>query len=78
MVSYIIIVTRSKVVDFLLSNWGEIVSVAGAIHLLALAVVNLTPTPKDDEIYAKVYKVIEKLAGIVTKIAKNWLNSFWK
>jgi|TARA_R100001509_G_scaffold84042_1_gene47644 hypothetical protein len=70
-VSYIIIVTRSKVVDFLLSNWGEIVSVAGAIHLLALAVVNLTPTPKDDEIYAKVYKVIEKLAGIVTKIAKN-------
>ncbi len=78
MVSYIIIVTRSKVVDFLLSNWGEIVSVAGAIHLLALAVVNLTPTPKDDEIYAKVYKVIEKLAGIVTKIAKNWLSSFWK
>lgn len=64
--------------DFLLSNWGEIVSVAGAIHLLALAVVNLTPTPKDDEIYAKVYKVIEKLAGIVTKIAKNWLSSFWK
>ena len=57
--------------DFLLSNWGEIVSVAGAIHLLALAVVNLTPTPKDDEIYAKVYKVIEKLAGIVTKIAKD-------
>ena len=78
MVSYIIIVTRSKVVDFLLSNWGEIVSVAGAIHLLALAVVNLTPTPKDDEIYANVYKVIEKLAGIVTKIAKNWLSSFWK
>ena len=71
MVSYIIIVTRSKVVDFLLSNWGEIVSVAGAIHLLALAIVNLTPTPKDDEIYGKVYKVIEKLAGIVTKIAKN-------
>jgi hypothetical protein len=24
-----------------------------------------------------VYKVIEKLAGIVTKIAKNWLGSFW-
>jgi hypothetical protein len=70
-ISYIIIVTRSKVVDFLLSNWGEIVSVAGAIHLLALAVVNLTPTPKDDEIYSKVYKVIEKLAGIITKIAKN-------
>ena len=29
-----------------------------------------TPTPKDDEIYAKFYKVIEMIAGIVTKVAK--------
>jgi len=70
-ISYINIVTCSKVVDFLLSNWGDIVSVAGAFHLLALAIVNLTPTPKDNEIYGKVYKVIEKIAGIVTKFAKN-------
>ena len=56
--------------DFLLSNWGEIVSVAGAIHLLALAVVNLTETPRDDEIYGRFYKVVEKLAGIITKVAK--------
>ena len=70
MISYIIIVTRSKVVDFLLSNWGEIVSVAGAIHLLALAIVNLTETPRDDEIYGRFYKVVEKLAGIITKVAK--------
>ena len=70
MVSYINIVTRSNVVDFLFSNWSEIVGIAGAVHLLALAIVNLTPTPKDDEIYGKVYKVIEKMAGIITKIAK--------
>lgn len=56
--------------DYLLNNWSEIVGIAGAIHLLALAIVNLTPTPKDDEIYAKAYKVIEKLAGIVSKLAK--------
>ena len=56
--------------DYLLNNWSEIVGIAGAIHLLALAIVNLTPTPKDDEIYAKAYKVIEKLAGVVTKLAK--------
>jgi len=56
--------------NYLLNNWSEIVGVAGAIHLLALAIVNLTPTPKDDEIYGKAYKVIEKLAGIVSKLAK--------
>lgn len=56
--------------DYLLNNWSEIVGIAGAIHLLALAIVNLTPTPKDDEIYGKAYKVIEKLAGIVSKMAK--------
>lgn len=39
-------------------------------HSLALAIVNLTPTPKDDELVAKAYKYIEFLAGIVTKKAK--------
>jgi|TARA_R100000084_G_C4628169_1_gene136894 hypothetical protein len=56
--------------DYLMDNWSEIVGIAGALHLLALAIVNLTPTPKDDEVYAKAYKVIEKLAGVVTKMAK--------
>lgn len=56
--------------DFIFANWGEIVGVLGAVHLLALAVVNLTPTPKDDEIYGKFYKVVEKLAGIVGPLAK--------
>lgn len=56
--------------DFLISNWGEIVGLAGAIHFLALAVVNLTPSPADNEAYARFYKVVEKLAGIITKVAK--------
>jgi hypothetical protein len=35
-----------------------------------VAIVNITPTPKDDETVAKIYKVIEVLAGIITKLAK--------
>jgi hypothetical protein len=46
-------------------NWSEIVAVLGALHIIALAVVNVTPTPKDNEIYGKVYKIVEKLAGII-------------
>jgi hypothetical protein len=41
-----------------------------AAHCVALAYVNLTPTPKDNETYAKVYKLIEALAGLITKLAK--------
>jgi len=33
-------------------------------------IVNLTKTPKDDEYLSKIYRVIEILAGIVTKLAK--------
>lgn len=43
----------------------EILSVLVAGHALAIAIVNLTPTPKDDEMVAKAYRYIEFLAGIV-------------
>jgi len=56
--------------SFIFDNWSEIVGVAGTIHLLALAVVNLTPTPKDNEAYSRFYKVVEKLAGLFTKVSK--------
>lgn len=56
--------------DFLINNWSEIVGIAGALHLLALAIVNVTPSKKDDEIYNRMYKVIEIFAGLVTKTAK--------
>ena len=48
----------------------EIVAALFAIHAAALAIVNLTPTPKDDAAVAKFYRVIEILAGIVTRFAK--------
>ena len=38
-----------------------------AAHALALAIVNMTETPKDDEWVGKIYRWIEFLAGIVNK-----------
>jgi len=46
------------------------VSFALAAHAAALVIVNATPTPKDDAVLAKAYKVIEFFAGLVTKKAK--------
>lgn len=48
----------------------EIIAALFAIHAAALAIVNLTPTPKDDAAVAKYYRVVEILAGIVSRLAK--------
>lgn len=39
-------------------------------HATALMIVNLTPTPKDDAAIAKVYRMIEILAGLLTNRVK--------
>lgn len=46
------------------------IALAAAIHGLAIVVVNLTPTPRDDEFLRRFYKIIEALAGILTPLAK--------
>jgi hypothetical protein len=56
--------------DQLLSHAQQLLAVLFAIHALALAIVNLTPTPKDDAAVAKLYRVLEILAGIITRLAK--------
>jgi len=57
-------------IHYLSENWAEIAGVLAAVHVLALAIVNATPTPRDDELYGKLYKVVEVLAGIISKTAK--------
>lgn len=59
-----------EVLFVLWSQAPQIVSALFAVHAAALAIVNLTPTPKDDEAVAKFYKAIEFAAGILTKTAK--------
>ena len=57
-------------IAFLAAHWVDIVAIGAALHALALVIVNTTDTPKDNELYGKFYKVIEVIAGIITKIAK--------
>ena len=45
-------------------------TIALAAHGLALVICNMTKTPKDDEFIAKLYKLIEVMAGIITPRAK--------
>ncbi len=56
--------------QWLSENWADIVTVLAAFHVFAAVVVNVTPTPKDDELVSKVYRWIEIFGGIVTSLAK--------
>jgi hypothetical protein len=51
-------------------HFGSAIQVMLAAHAMALVIVNLTKTPKDNEVVAMVYKMIEVLAGIVSPRAK--------
>lgn len=60
-----------------MKHLSDYVALAVAIHGVALVVVNMTPTPKDDEalrdysrLAVKLYRAIEILAGIVSPLAK--------
>ena len=48
-------------------NISKYVETALAIHAAASAITALTPTPKDDTIVRRVYKVIETIALVVGK-----------
>jgi hypothetical protein len=56
---------------------AEYIVVVIAVHGAAVAIVNLTPTPKDDEalgrysrIAVKLYRAVEILAGVITPLVK--------
>jgi len=60
-----------------MDRFGQYVALAIALHGLALVIVNITPTPKDDEaldaiqrVVVKLYRAVEILAGIVGPLAK--------
>lgn len=55
---------------YILAHGPEIIAALLAVHAAAVAIVNLTPTPKDNDAVAKIYRVIEIAAGIITKLSK--------
>ena len=60
-----------------MNHLSDYVALAIAIHGVALVVVNMTPTPKDNKalneytrLLVKLYRVIEVMAGIVSPKVK--------
>lgn len=65
------------VITYLLNHRRELFEIAVAAHTTAALIVNLTPTPQDDEavgaagaMIRQLYRALEILGGIVTPLAK--------
>lgn len=60
-----------------MERFADYIALAVAVHGVALVVVNMTPTPKDNEALdgytrtvVKVYRAIEILAGVISPRVK--------
>lgn len=60
-----------------MDQFGQYVALAVALHGVALVIVNITPTPKDNEalgnarrVAVRLYRAIEILAGVVGPLVK--------
>lgn len=59
-----------NIVNWVVENATTVLAIVGAVQVIAVAVVKLTPTPKDDAFLAKVLPWVEKLAGYLSVKAK--------
>jgi len=48
----------------------DLVEIVLALHGAAVLIVNLSDTPKDDDLVSRFYRAIELFAGLVTPLAK--------
>ena len=53
-------------------DFNKYIELALAIHAVASIITAMTPTPHDNAIVAKLYKVIETLALVVGKAKQRW------
>lgn len=51
------------VINFFKSNSVELLAVVGAVYTIALFIVKLTPTPKDNEALERIYSIVMKVIG---------------
>jgi hypothetical protein len=66
-----------QILSYLIDNHRALFEIAMAAHATAMLVVNLTPSPKDDQAVGaagtamrQFYRALEILAGIVSPLAK--------
>lgn len=54
-------------IDWILNHWVDLLAIYGAIVAICSTIIKLTPSVKDDEIWAKILKILDKFSVCFTK-----------
>jgi hypothetical protein len=53
--------------NWILEHWVDLLAIYGAVVAICSTIVKLTPSVKDDEIWAKILKILDKFSVCFTK-----------
>ena len=54
-------------IDWILEHWADLLAIYGAIVAICSTIIKCTPSVKDDEIWAKIIKILDKFSVCFTK-----------
>lgn len=53
--------------DWILEHWVDLLAIYGAVVMICSAIVKLTPSTKDDAVWAKILKILDYFSTVFTK-----------
>ncbi len=53
--------------DWILEHWVDLLAIYGAVVMICSAIVKLTPSTKDDAVWAKILKILDHFSTVFTK-----------
>lgn len=53
--------------DWILNHWADLLAIYGAVVAICSTIVKLTPSTKDDNIWAKIIKILDHFSTVFTK-----------
>lgn len=53
--------------DWVLEHWVDLLAIYGAVVAICSTIVKITPTQKDDNVWAKILKILDKFSVCFTK-----------
>ena len=53
--------------DWVLEHWVDLLAIYGAVVAICSIVVKLTPSQKDDAVWAKILKILDHFSTVFTK-----------
>lgn len=54
-------------IDWVLNHWVDLLAIYGAVVAICSTIVKITPTQKDDNVWAKILKILDKFSVCFTK-----------